>query len=156
MWSRKSSTGIQSCVRWVWAKVGTAVNIHTILGDYSPDCQNWPGDVMRTIKYSPTTGKVEIDRLDIDGSLTNTPNGLTSIYSHLYGSGAKVEFTESNWSLPGKKRLPVFSINGQNQIFLNKSGHPFHGVVLRWNEGEDNMSWTYQFVDSNPAMPFLD
>ncbi len=155
LWSRKSSSGSMECVRWTWTKTGVAVNTHTIAGDYSPDCQNWPRDVVRTLKFSPKTGKVEIDRLDIDGSLVNTPNGLTSIYDHLYGSSDKLEFTETIWSLSGKRKLPVFSVKGKNQFFLNSAGHAFHGVVLRWNESEDSLNWTYQFVDSQPPLPFM-
>jgi hypothetical protein len=155
IWARTNSKNETQCVRWQWEKVGAEFNTHTIVGIYSPDCKIWPQDKRRVIKYSPRTGKVEIDRIIIDDSAASHPNELKTIYDHLYGSSDKVNFVEAAWLVPGQEQsLPTFAVVGKAPVYLNRSGHAFHGVALQWTEKEDEITWKYQVLKAAPELPF--
>jgi len=151
IWRRKAHLNQEECVRWQWATVGTSVNVHKILGDYSPNCKNWPEDRIRVIKYFPKTGKIESDYFSKEEGPAKNPDALETIYDHLYGSEEKVNFVVNpEFAFGPEWKLPVFTVEKKKNVYFNKPGHPFHGIVLKWSEKEEGLLWNYEVLGFSP------
>lgn len=152
VWMRKSKDQV-GCARWVWVTVGTEANLHVIKGDFSSDCEHWPVDLIRTIKFDPRSGNVTTDKLSDQESEWTHPNKLRTIYNHVYGSKQNVVYRESELEIEDGVKVPVFSIKQKNEIYLNSPGHAFHGVVLKWSEKDEDGAWEYLVLETNPPLP---
>ena len=121
----------------------------------SGDCSIFDESLVDIYVFTPTSGKIEIQRQCSFGSCAQMSEPkIKTIYHLIYGSDKTVaHFLGKLDAINSGGNYPAFYlISDPSRYFYNSPGHPLHAVALRWIETVDNETWTIAILKSNPVI----
>ena len=151
---KNSTAGSKDCLQWKIANITTTGIL--IEARTSRKCETPDNSRVESIFFAPDSGDVLSDQIKTEGVPVPDVGPLKGlkIFSFLYGSSEKVQFTNGTWKLNDENQLSSYNVlSMKDRLFYNNPGHPFHAFALKFKDEKSGA--IYRYKQSEPELEYL-